>query len=228
MIGGDSARGSMGAADERPAGRFSGFQARVEPIWQAYKLLKPKLGFFERFRERRAIRRRVQAIRTQLARAGAETSAPPWDRAEGECVCNLRVGKLGLLQDLREHVSKHLNQSAQEKIPHFLRHREWNAYYLPVDFDPPFSVRGEGRDLIPVGSSVRLRDELGAIDQIFRFGEMVSPEKLAPHVKVSESDIIKFDTTNDENPEFWICFGFSLLQKLCAESVKHTLPIVFP
>lgn len=216
----------MGAADRKPTGGFSGFQARVEPIWLAYRLAKPKLGFWERIRERRAVRRRIRAIRARLAEVGAPASG--WDRAEGECVCNLRVSKLGLLQDLREYVSRHLNQPARNQIPHFLRHREWNAYYVPVDFEQPFSIRGEGRDLIPIGSSIRLQDELGALDQIFRFGEMVSPDTLAPHVTVSESDIIRFDTTNEEHPEFWLCFGFSLLRKLCAESVKHGLPIVFP
>lgn len=216
----------MGAAIDKPTGGFSGFQARVEPIWLAYRLAKPKLSLFGRLRERRAVRRRIHAIRAHLAEIGAPPSA--WDREEGECVCNLRVGKLGLLQELRERVSRQLDPPARDQIPHFLRHREWNAYYLPVDFAHPFSIRGKGRDLIPIGSSVRLRDELGALDRIFRFSEMVSQDKLAPHIRVSESDIIKFDTTNDENPDFWICFGFSLLQKLCAESVKHGLPIVFP
>ncbi|HLG43235.1 MAG TPA: hypothetical protein VI643_07705 [Planctomycetota bacterium] len=209
-----------------PAPAFSGFVARVEPIWQQLKLKKTKLGFFEYWGERRRIKRRIAQIRKQLKDMGV--TGGNWDRADGECMCNLRVGKMGLLQDLRERVSKDLSASAREKLPHFLRHREWNAYYLPVEFPQPFSIHGDGRDLVPVGSSPELRDELGALDEIFRFGEMVSPEKLAPQLKVSESDIIKFDTTNDENPEFWICFGFSLLKKLCDESIKHALPIVFP
>lgn len=224
----------MGAFEDEPdttdrltRPHVQGLRARVESPWLRLDKLRPKLTLLQYWGQRRKVARTIRAIRGELKRRRAPVPERRWDRRDPECACDLRIAKTGLIEDLRERVRRAAPASSRARLPHFLEHREWGSYYLPVEFDRPFTVRGGGRDVIPIGSSSRLRAELDLIDQALRFREQVNAEKMAAYLKVSETDITRFDTQNTEQPEFWHAFAFSVLQKLAGLSIERGLPVIF-
>ena len=75
--------------------RGVGFNARVEPFWYTFQRLAPRLGYLERWREKRRLRKVLVGIEEGLQAQG--TDLPDWEGQEGGCVCNLRVAKGGLV-----------------------------------------------------------------------------------------------------------------------------------
>jgi hypothetical protein len=76
-----------------------GFNARVEPVWHVYSQLEASLGFFERRRERKKVEHVVEAVKSKIV--GQKGNPGDWDKTPGDCVCHLRVAKMGLVKSSR-------------------------------------------------------------------------------------------------------------------------------
>jgi hypothetical protein len=204
--------------------RSSSFNGRVEPIWMHFRKTQDRRSMIGSFLEKRRVKTLVSQIKEALQGQGAPQVA--WDREEGECVASLKVARMGLFFELRQLATRKIPASRHERIPHFLRVRESNAYSIPVDFAEPFEVGGpESRDRVPIVSSVRLQKELDWLGDTLQIGRKMKVDKMVAFMRVEEPDVAKADSKHD--PTFWSSFGFTCLKKLADLSVEHTLPIVF-
>lgn len=206
--------------------RSTSFNARVEPIWMHFRKTQDRRGMIGSFLEKRRVKSLITAIHDGLAAQGIVPSG--WDREEGECACNMKVDKMGLLQDLRSMVGKKMSKSRLPEIRHFAHVREWQSFCVPVDFARPFDVPGlRSRDVIPIGSSVRLQQELQVIGDVLRVGKKLNADKMVPFLQMKEADVLKAETKAQSDPSFWPVFSFCILKKLADVSVERGLPIVF-
>jgi hypothetical protein len=197
------------------------FNARVEPIWHNIKKLRPKLGFIGYFKERFRVKRLVKAVNEGLQKQGVDPAG--WDRREGDCVCNMRIEKLGAIHDLRNYARERLPSSP---LPHLLQHRDRNAIYLPLEFTQPFRISDKGRNTA-VGSAVNLHKELQAVEALLRAQETLDPQKMVPFMHADSKAIDMYESKMAHDPMFWAKFGYVVLKKLTDMSAKTQLPIIF-
>ncbi len=208
--------------------RDIGFNARVEPIWYSYSRLRARMGFFERWREKRRIRKLLSAVRSELQGRGANPNG--WEDRPGECVCNLRVARAGLVAELQSYLRDRL--TAEEIAPwkHLMTQRDRNAYILPLDFAEPFdlpSKEGPG----PTGfTSARLvAADLVEVNKILRIDETfaLAKAKKVDYMDATERDISAYESRFGTMEGFWAKFAYVLLKKLAETAVEKKLPVIF-
>lgn len=212
------------------------FDARVEPFWAELNENRPGHSTLELWRQKRRLTRILKSIRTELAAQGVELPAD-WDKVEGTMICHIRIDKLGVFQELRQYANEVQNPSQPDLLEnrfepnsflHVLRHRERQAYYLPIDFPDPFNVQPEtGADLIPVASSVRVMEELGRMNKELKVETSFKIRGMKDFVEATEANIAQFESSFNSADRFWVKFGFLVLQRLAAQGVKHRLPVIF-
>lgn len=207
--------------------RDVGFNARVEPFWHTFGRLKSRLGFFERRRERRRLERIVAGIRAGLRAEGADPQG--WDEREGECVCNLRVARMGLVKEFKNYARGAADAGAgSEPWPHLFALRDRPCLLIPVEFARPLSVSpGGGEEPFPVASSLRARAELEEINARLRIDETFALRKMVDYLDATERDIAIYESRFGTSEGFWPKFTFVLLRKLCEASAAHRLPVLF-
>lgn len=201
----------------------TGFNARVEPITHNVTRLRKELGWIQYMKERSRVKKLVSRINDHLKSTGIDPGG--WDTSQGKCIVNLRVEKLGVLEDLRGFVREDDGGLAR-RCGHLLNGRERNAYAIPVDFEQPFLLDQDG-DRVPVGSSIRLKAELEGIEKTLHVADSLSPDKMVSFLHASETDISRYESKVLTDPLFWTKFGFVLLSKLVRSSVESGLPITF-
>ncbi len=206
--------------------RTTGFNARVEPIWMHFDKTKDQRGMLGSFLEKRRVKGIISAIHDHLAAQRA--AASDWDRDEGECVGNMKIAKMGLLQELRDAVGRRIPPRKMPQIEHFTRVRESNSFCIPVDFPQPFEVPGAtSKEVIPICSSVRLAKELELVGEMLGVARKMNPAKMVPFMLMKEDDVAKADQKALSDVTFWPSFTFCILKKLADLSVEKNLPIVF-
>lgn len=202
-----------------------GFNARVEPIWYTYSRLKGRMGFLERWRERRRISRLISAVREGLK--GQGVSAGDWDRRTGSCVCNLRVAKTGLMGEFRRYLRETFGEETAKGWPHLLAVRDRACYLLPHDFARPLSVSpGRGEETVPVGSAPAALRELEEVNHRWRLDETFALKKMVDFLDATEKDIQLYESRFGAEEGFWPRFAFVLLRKLSEVSVARGLPVI--
>jgi hypothetical protein len=223
--------------DREPAAAPTGqmpFDARVQPFWHALRDKENPLGFFEGWRRKRHLTALLRSVNAAVQAQGVEPGA--WDAKDGECVCNLRVDRLGVLQDLRTFAAQEDNQSATEvfngnaesRFLHLIKNRDRASYYIPVDFAEPLMIHdAETREMVPVGSSLRLQRELGLLNKTLRVQETFQIKKMVDYLQATSKDISRYERNFANDPLFWVKFGYILLDKLVRKSVEAGLPIIF-
>lgn len=202
-----------------------GFNARVEPMLHALECLRPKLGFFEYRRRRKKLQGLVEGIDGQLARQGAGGMA--WASAAGGCVCNLRVARLGLLNDLRKFAAREAGPDGADRFPHLIRHRDRNAYYLPVRFSQPFTLEPEPGDTVPIGSVPVLAEEMAELNRQLRVESTFRLTQMVDFLDATPADINQYESKHGTAGPFWVKLGYVMLQKLVRKSLESSLPIIF-
>jgi hypothetical protein len=221
------------ATDEKPQGETAafrtasnvGFNARVEPVYHSLEQLRPKLGFFEHRRRRKRLERLLDLAAEQLARQGADGRS--WIGAGGTCVCNLRVARLGFLNELRKYAVRKGGAEAADRFPHLLRHRDRNSYYLPVRFPQPFTLEAEGGDTVPFGSATELAEELADLNTALKVESSFRMTQMVDFLDATPKDISAYESTHGSEGPFWVRLGYVMLQKLARKSLEHQLPIIF-
>jgi len=199
--------------------RDIGFNARVEPYWHSFERLRHRLGFFERWREKRRLKRIAVAIRTQLGDGD-------WLDLRGECVCNLRVAKIGLVAEFQEYLRTHAPAERLTAWKHLMAQRDRNAYMLPVEFREPFSVNPSE---VSVTSAARMAEELKAVNDLFHIDETFALAKArkVDYLDATERDISSFESRFGSLEGFWAKFAYVLLRKLSETSVEKGMPAIF-
>lgn len=197
------------------------FNARVEPIGFNVERIKRKLNLIQWAKERGRVRRIVEFVNDALRAQGI--SPEDWDKVEGACVCNLRLERRGVLQDLQAYARDCFPDSS---IVHLYVARDKNAYFLPVDFPTPISVK-DGKSVVSVGSSVRLRAEMEILKPALQSDEFLDSRKMVDYFHASRKEVAKLDTKAHYDPQFWAKFGAVLVSKLVDVSLKNKMPITF-
>lgn len=202
-----------------------GFEATVESLDNKLVDSKGLLGVFGSFKQKMAMKSFVTAVEEELKKQSVHPNN--WLKRGVPPVCKIRIEKIGVLTDLKTYIQTHFKEKAHEQFKHFLFSREWNCYFIPVDFKTPIALRAVKKgDVIPVGSSVALMNELKQLDKMVGH----DPEKNSgkgTFINVSETEIMKYETTSSYDPKFWLKFAYTLLTKLASTSVEHHLPIIF-
>jgi len=210
------------------------FDARVEPFWHWTATQRKELGFFGAWKRKRRMQAVLRTINAELAAQGVEVGG--WDQKEGETVCNLRMDRLTVMQDLRVFAAAMDKQSATEiflgqadsRFVHLIKNRDRDAYYLPIDFPEPIMVLdAETQEFLPVGSAVRLQRELAEMDKTLRVEKTFQVKKMVDFFQAGEAEIRQFDQRFGHDPQFWLKFGFVVLQKLARKSVETGFPVIF-
>jgi len=201
--------------------RHVGFNARVEPYWYSFERMKASMGFFERWRERRRMKRVCAAIREGLTRRGAEAS--DWETRSGQCVCNLRVARTGLLAELQELLRQEVPDGV-EQWAHVMAQKDRASFLLPVAFEEPFGV-GPGS----VTSAPRILEELADINRRLRIDEKfaLAKAKKMDYIDATEKDISLYESKFGTIEGFWAKFSYVLLRKLADTSRESGLPALF-
>lgn len=209
------------AVTDRPASVALGFDGRVEPMWLSYAERRPRMGFLERWREKRRLGRIVGAI-------GRAAGAPEgWDRAPGGCACNLKVARMGLIKEFKNLVQGVVDAETLKGWPHYQVVRDRPCYLVPLDFAQPVKVDpGGGEEPIPVASAVRVRAELAGINERLRIDETFAIKKMVDFLDATERDIAVYEKKLGTSDGFWAKFAYVLLRKLADVSVEKKLPAI--
>jgi hypothetical protein len=203
----------------------AGYNARIEGFRATFSKLEPKMGFFERRRERGRLDRIVKLVNRQII--GQKSDPEGWDARESACVCNLRVAKMGLVRELKTWLATG-RETAPREWPHLHALRDRPCMLVPVTFPTPLSIDpGGGEEAIPVASAVRVRAELGEIDDLFRIGETFALKKMVDYLDATERDIALYESRLGTSEGFWAKFSYVLLKKLVDVSVEKQLPVLF-
>jgi hypothetical protein len=203
-----------------------GFNARVEPLWHTYGQIEASLGFFDRRRERKKVEHVLAAINAAVV---AQKGNPEhWDKTPGECVCHLRVAKMGLVKELKNWLKIGLDGKAEARWPHLHVLRDRPCLMVPVPFARPFSADpGGGEEAIPVASAPGVRDELAAINSKFRIEDTFAIKKMVDYMDATERDIAIYEQRLGSQEGFWPKFAYVLVRKLAEVSVSKKLPAIF-
>ena len=192
-----------------------GFEGRVEPLWLSYADRRADLGFFERWREKRRLRRIAGSVRRA---AGAPAG---WDRQAGGCACNLKVARMGLVKELKNFVQ------GTVEAPHLQALRDRPCYLAPFDFAQPLRVDpGGGEEPVPVASATRVRAELAQVNEKLRIDETFAIKKMVDFLDATERDIEVYEKRLGMVDGFWAKFAYVLLRKLADASAEKNLPAV--
>lgn len=205
-----------------------GFNARVEPMWHTFVRLRSKRGFFENWREKRRMKNLIRKIDEKFGEL--RVAANGWDQAGGECVCNLRVAKMGLTAELKTHLEAAVGKETSAAWKHLASQRDSRAVALPLDFPEPFTVPlGRGSDNVLVTSSVRLAAELAEVNRKLRIEETFALARMSKidYIDASQRDISVYESKFASMNDFWPKFAYVLLKKLADKSVESKLPVHF-
>ncbi|OHB74734.1 MAG: hypothetical protein A2Z34_05350 [Planctomycetes bacterium RBG_16_59_8] len=199
----------------------TGLDARVEPLGNVLDRAKESLGLLGSFREKRRWKKIVEKINERI-RAMTGGSAILRDDRRGEPVCHLKIARPEMFEALKAFAG------TKGSFRQLAGIREEGSWYLPVDFAEPFGVEGAGDgETLPVGSAVRLRDELVALNKFLRVEESFALKNMVDFMDAGEAEIAKFEKRLNADGDFWLKFGFVTLKKLADRSVEHRYPIVF-
>jgi hypothetical protein len=183
------------------------------------------MGFFERWREKRRLRRVADAINAALAAAGAAPEG--WEERSGGCVCNLRVARMGLVTELKSYLKGAVDTESLRAWSHLQALRDGGCYIVPHDLARPVAVSPtSGEDTVAVASAVRLLGELDAVDDRLRIKESFALKKMVDYLDATESDIAAYESRFGTTEGFWAKFAFVLVRKLAEASLKHKLPAI--
>lgn len=204
----------------------AGFNARVEAFWNTFGKLESKMGFFERRRERGRLERILKSVNLQIV--GQKGAPGGWGEQAGDCVCNLRVAKMGLVKELKNWLKNGLEEDSAAKWPHLHALRDRPCMLVPVPFAAPLSVDpGGGEEPFPVASSVRAQAELSEVNQRFRIDETFALKKMVDYLDATERDIALYESRLGTSEGFWAKFSYVLLKKVADVSVEKRLPVLF-
>ena len=182
------------------------------------------MGFFERRRERGRLQRIVKSINLQVV--GQKANPDGWESQDGGCICNLRVAKMGLVRELKSWIGTG-HETAPSEWPHLHALRDRPCMLVPRIFGAPISVDpGGGEEAIPVASAVRVRAELGEINDRFRIDETFALKKMVDFLDATERDISIYESKLGTSEGFWAKFSYVLLKKLVDVSVEKNLPVL--
>ena len=203
-----------------------GFNARVEPVWHTFSQLEPTLGFFDRRRERKKVERVVEAI--NIGVVGQKCVPGGWEKTPGDCVCHLRVAKMGLVRELKTWLKIGLDGTAEARWPHLHALRDRPCMMIPVPFARPLSADpGSGEEVLPVASAVGIRAELGEINKQFRIDDTFAIKKMVDYMDATERDIAIYEQRLGSQDGFWPRFAYLLIKKLADVSAEKKLPAIF-
>lgn len=204
----------------------TGFNARVESFWNTFGKIESTLGFFDRLRQRGRLKRIVKSINSQVV--GQKGAPDGWEKQAGECVCNLKVAKMGLVKELKNWVKAGVEGDAVAMWPHLNALRDRPCLLVPVRFARPLSVDpGGGEEAIPVASSLRLQEELAEINREFRIDETFAIKKMVDYMDATDRDISIYESKLGTSDGFWAKFSYVLLKKVTDVSVEKKLPVIF-
>ena len=208
--------------------RGVGFNARVEPFWYTFERLAPRLGFVQRWREKRRLRKVVSEMNEHLVKQGVE--GLDWEAQEGGCVCNLRVAKGGLVWELQNCLTSLGGTGSDKKWPHLMAYQDQTFYLLPVEFEEPFELEivVNGKP-IGVGSAVKLSWELEKVNEVLRVEETFALAKLkkVDFLDATENDISMYEARLAFTDQFWPMFSYVMMRKLSDTCVEKNLPVIF-
>ena len=202
-----------------------GFNARVEPVWHVYSQLEASLGFFERRRERKKVEQVLDSIQSSIV--GQKGNPSGWEKTSGDCVCHLKVAKMGLVKELKNWLKVGLDGTAEAKWPHLHILRDRPCLMVPVPFALPFQAQTGGDEPIPVASSVNVHEELAAINKKFRIDDTFAIKKMVDYMDATERDIAIYEQRLGSQDGFWPKFAYVLIKKLADVSVEKKLPAIF-
>jgi hypothetical protein len=204
----------------------AGFNARVEPFWNTFGKVESRLGFFERRRERGRLERILKSIRRQIVSQKGDPG--DWSDRTGECICNLRVAKMGLVRELKTWLKTGSEGDASAKWPHLNVLRDRPCMIIPVPFAAPVSAEpGGDEEPIPVASAERLKAELAEVNAEFRIDETFAIKKMVDYMDATDRDIALYEKRLGTSEGFWAKFSYVLLKKLADVSVEKRLPVFF-
>lgn len=204
----------------------AGFNARVEPFWNTFAKIESRLGFFERRRERGRLERILKSVRRKIVAQKGDPGG--WSDQTGDCVCNLRVAKMGLVRELKSWLKNGSEGDPPAMWPHLHLLRDRPCMVVPVPFATPFSVEpGSDEEAIPVVSADRLKSELAEINAAFRIDETFAIKKMVDYMDATDRDIALYEKRLGMSEGFWAKFSYVLLKKLADVSVEKRLPVFF-
>jgi hypothetical protein len=203
-----------------------GFNARVEPVWHTFAQMEASLGFFDRRRERKKVEHVIEAVNSSIT--GQKGSPGGWEKTPGDCVCHLRVAKMGLVKELKNWLKIGLDGKAEARWPHLHVLRDRPCLMVPVAFARPLSADpGGGDESLPVASAVGVREELAAINKHFRIDDAFAIKKMVDYMDATERDIAIYEQRLGSQEGFWPKFAYVLMRKLADVSVEKKLPAIF-
>src|SRR6185436_9610683 len=123
-----------------------GFNARVEPVWHTFSQMEASLGFFDRRRERKKVEQVLDSIQSSIV--GQKGNPSGWEKTPGDCVCHLKVAKMGLVKELKNWLKVGLDGGAESKWPHLHILRDRPCLMVPVPFTLPFQAQTGGDEPI--------------------------------------------------------------------------------
>jgi hypothetical protein len=221
-----------GGAGSKPATTFYrtqqgvGFNARVEPVWHTFSQIEASLGFFDRRRERKKVEKVVEAINSAVV--GQKGNPGGWEKTTGDCVCHLRVAKMGLVRELKTWLKIGLDGQAENRWPHLHALRDRPCLVVPARFSVPLVVDpGNGEEGLPVASAPWILEELNAINKKFRIDETFALKKMVDFMDATDRDIAIYEQRLGSQDGFWPKFAYVLIKKLADASVTRTLPAIF-
>jgi hypothetical protein len=200
-----------------------GFNARVEPIWYTFSRLESRMGFMERWREKRRMRRLIANLNAGLKAQGVTPDG--WDERTGSCVCNLRVAKTGLMGEFRNYLRNTLDSEAVKGWPHLMVLRDRACYILPHDFAKPMTVSpSSGEDTTPVLSAAAALRELDEVNRRLRIDETFQIKKMVDFLDAAGKDIQMYESRFGSQEGFWPRFAYVLARKLAEVCAQRGLP----
>lgn len=210
------------------------FDVRVEPFLFSLENSRKKIGFFKYQREKLRLLRTIDMIRRALGKT--QNTPPPWARTEGDCVCHIKVAKLGVLQELKDYAARldnvHIHAiktgGAPTRFPHLIEINEQQGFIVPEDFSYPILAKlRKMSGQFPVLSSYRLQSELAEINKVLNVEKTFRIEKMPRFMETKDDDIAHFEASFNVGGDFWCKFGFLILTKVVEQSIEHKLPAIF-
>lgn len=204
----------------------AGFNARVESFWNTFGKIESGMGFFERRRERGRLGRIVKSINTQIV--GQKSAPDGWEKQAGDCVCNLKVAKMGLVKELKNWLKTGSDEEPSARWPHLYALRDRPCMLVPVRFARPLLVDpGGGEEAIPVASAAGLQEELADVNRQFRIDETFAVKKMVDYMDATVRDISIYESKLGTSEGFWAKFCYVLLKKVSDVSVEKKMPVIF-
>ncbi len=203
-----------------------GFNARVEPVWHTFSQIEATLGFFDRRRERKKVERVVEVVNSGIV--GQKGNPAGWEKATGDCVCHLRVAKMGLVRELKTWLKIGMDGQAEGRWPHLHVLRDRPCMMVPVRFSVPISAdQGGDAEALPIASAPWVLEELAAINKKFRIDDTFAIKKMVDYMDATDRDIAIYEQRLGSHEGFWPKFAYVLIKKLADVSAAKNLPAIF-